>query len=151
TFQDRRPMSAFDSKRPFAFRPISGQTSHPSRRGCCSQWPRLASLGPNRPGRSEATIRRRALTLSAGALGLAWPLLTRAQSYPSKPITIVVPFSAGGPTDTIARVIGEGLREALGQMVIVDNVAGAAGTIGVGRVARASPDGYTISIGQWGS
>ena len=96
-------------------------------------------------------MRRRALTLSAGSLGLAWPLLTRAQSYPSKPITIVVPFSAGGPTDTIARVIGEGLQTALGQTVIVDNVSGAAGTIGVGRVARAAPDGYTISIGQWGS
>jgi len=100
---------------------------------------------------SEATMRRRALTLSAGSLGLAWPLLTRAQSYPSKPITIVVPFSAGGPTDTIARVIGAGLQTALGQTVIVDNVSGAAGTIGVGRVARAAPDGYTISIGQWGS
>jgi tripartite-type tricarboxylate transporter receptor subunit TctC len=96
-------------------------------------------------------MRRRALTLSAGSLGLAWPLLTRAQSYPSKPITIVVPFAAGGPTDTIARVIGEGLQTALGQTVIVDNVSGAAGTIGVGRVARAAPDGYTISIGQWGS
>ena len=75
----------------------------------------------------------------------------RAQAFPARPITIVVPFAAGGPTDTIARVIGEGLQTALGQTVIVDNVSGAAGTIGVGRVARAAPDGYTISIGQWGS
>jgi len=74
-----------------------------------------------------------------------------AQTYPSRPITIVVPFAAGGPTDTIARVMAEGLRGPLGQPVIIENVTGAAGTIGVGRAVRASPDGYTISIGQWGS
>lgn len=72
-----------------------------------------------------------------------------AQSYPNKPITMVVPFAAGGPTDTIARIFGEKLRVALGQTIIIENTTGAAGTIGVGRVARAAPDGYTLGIGHW--
>jgi tripartite-type tricarboxylate transporter receptor subunit TctC len=72
-----------------------------------------------------------------------------AQSYPARQITVVVPFAAGGPTDTIARILAEGMRPSLGQTVIVENTTGAAGTIGVGRVARATPDGYTIVIGHW--
>ena len=72
-----------------------------------------------------------------------------AESWPTRPITIVVPFAAGGPTDTLSRLLGERMRGALGQTVIVENVAGASGSIGVGRVARAAADGYTIGIGQW--
>ena len=72
-----------------------------------------------------------------------------AQTYPTRSINLVVPFAAGGPTDTIARILAEGMRQALGQTVIVENVTGAAGSIGVGRVARATPDGYTIGIGHW--
>jgi tripartite-type tricarboxylate transporter receptor subunit TctC len=72
-----------------------------------------------------------------------------AQTYPSRPITIVVPFSAGGPTDTIGRIMAERMRVPLGQTVIVENVTGAAGSIGVGKVARAAPDGYTLSLGHW--
>ncbi len=74
-----------------------------------------------------------------------------AQSYPSRPVTIVVPFSAGGPTDTLARIMGERMRKPLGQTVLVDNTTGAGGSIGVGKVARALPDGYTVSIGHWGT
>src|SRR6266849_6793099 len=74
-----------------------------------------------------------------------------AQTYPSRPLTMVVPYAAGGPTDTIARIMAEGMRASLGQTIIVDNTTGAAGTIGVGRVARAAPDGYTIGIGHWGT
>ena len=81
------------------------------------------------------------LTLAAGAA---------AQSYPSRPITMIVPLASGGSTDVIARIMAEGMRAALGQPIIVENVTGAGGTIGVGRVARAAPDGYTIGIGQWG-
>src|SRR5205085_8521057 len=74
-----------------------------------------------------------------------------AQVYPSRPITLVVPLAAGGSTDVIGRIMAEGMRASLGQPVIVENTAGAGGTIGVGRVARAMPDGYTMLIGQWGT
>ncbi|HEX5507827.1 MAG TPA: tripartite tricarboxylate transporter substrate-binding protein [Pseudolabrys sp.] len=73
------------------------------------------------------------------------------QKYPSRPITLIVPFGAGGPTDTIARILAERMKVSLGQPVIVENVGGAAGSIGVGRVAAATPDGYTLSIGHWGT
>ncbi len=72
-----------------------------------------------------------------------------AQPYPVRPVTLVVPFSAGGPTDTLARIMAERMGRALGQTVVVENVTGAAGSIGVGRVARATPDGYTVGIGHW--
>ena len=71
------------------------------------------------------------------------------QIYPSRPITMVVPFAAGGPVDTIARIVAVPMGRTLGQTVLVEDVVGAAGTIGVGRVARAAPDGYTLSIGHW--
>lgn len=71
------------------------------------------------------------------------------QSYPSRPITMIVPFAPGGPLDVIARILGERMRVSLGQPVVNENVAGAAGSIGVGRAARAAPDGYTLSIGNW--
>jgi tripartite-type tricarboxylate transporter receptor subunit TctC len=72
-----------------------------------------------------------------------------AETYPSRPITIVVPYPAGGPTDTLARILTNHMNISLGQPVIIENVAGAGGSIGVGRVARATPDGYTLSIGHW--
>jgi len=72
-----------------------------------------------------------------------------AQTFPTKQVTIVVPFTAGGPTDTLARILAERMTRSLGQTVIVENTTGAAGTIGVARVARAAPDGYTIGIGHW--
>ena len=74
-----------------------------------------------------------------------------AETYPSRPIKLIVPFSAGGVTDITARIVGERMRASLGQPVIAENVAGAGGTIGVARVVRAAPDGYTIGIGQWTS
>src|SRR5438477_9062495 len=74
-----------------------------------------------------------------------------AQVYPSRPITMVAPLAPGGSTDVIARIMAEGMRAVLGQPVIVENTTGAGGTIGVGRLARAAPDGYTIGIGQWGT
>ena len=94
--------------------------------------------------------RRRFLHLAAGAAGL--PVLSRiarAQAYPTRPITIVVPFPAGGSTDVVGRIIAEKMRSSLGQTIIIENVGGAGGSIGVGRVARAAPDGYTLDIGQW--
>ena len=74
-----------------------------------------------------------------------------AQGYPARAITLVVPLGVGGSTDVIGRLVAEGMRQVLGVPVIVENTTGAGGTIGVGRVARATPDGYTIGIGQWGT
>jgi tripartite-type tricarboxylate transporter receptor subunit TctC len=74
-----------------------------------------------------------------------------AQGYPTKPIALVVPFSAGGPTDSIARIVAERMTRALGQTVIVENTAGAGGSIAVGRIARATPDGYMLGIGHIGT
>jgi tripartite-type tricarboxylate transporter receptor subunit TctC len=71
-----------------------------------------------------------------------------AQEFPSRPITMVVPYPAGGPTDTIARVLADRMKTALGQPVIIENIGGGGGSIGVGRVAHAAPDGYTLSIGH---
>ncbi len=72
-----------------------------------------------------------------------------ADEYPSRPISMIVPFAAGGPTDVVARIMAEGMRASLGQQVIIENITGAAGSIAVGRAARATPDGYTLSIGHW--
>ena len=90
------------------------------------------------------------LILAAVLAGLTGQRTT-AQVYPARPITMVVPLGPGGSTDVIGRIMAEAMRARLGQPVIVENTAGAGGTIGVGRVARASPDGYTILIGQWGT
>ena len=75
--------------------------------------------------------------------------VAEAQTFPSRPITLIVPFPPGGSTDTAARIMGERMRATLGQSVVIENVGGAGGSIGVGRVARAAPDGYTFDIGQW--
>jgi tripartite-type tricarboxylate transporter receptor subunit TctC len=72
-----------------------------------------------------------------------------AQTYPARPVTMVVPFAAGGPTDLLARTMVERMRAPLGHPVIIENVAGAGGSLGVGRVAHAAPDGYTVGIGNW--
>jgi tripartite-type tricarboxylate transporter receptor subunit TctC len=87
-----------------------------------------------------------ALAAVSGAIGPA-----SAQTYPSRPIMLIVPLATGGSTDVIARIMAEGMRASLGQPVIVENVTGAGGSIGVGRVVRAAPDGYTFGIGQWGT
>ncbi len=84
-----------------------------------------------------------ALALVQAAIGTA-----SAQVFPSRPITLVVPYPAGGPSDTLARILGESMRSLLGQPIIIENVSGAGGAIGVGRVARAAPDGYTLSLGH---
>lgn len=93
-------------------------------------------------------IRSFAVALALIATGVA---AATAQTYPSRPITLVVPFAAGGPADTVARVVADRMRATLGQPIVIENVAGAAGAIGTARVVNAAPDGYTIGIGNWGS
>jgi len=99
--------------------------------------------------------RRRLLSLAAGAVALPTVLriaraqVARAQVYPSRPVTIIVPVPPGGVADPIARILADHLTVTLGQPVVVENVSGAGGSIGVGRAARAAPDGYTVSIGNW--
>jgi tripartite-type tricarboxylate transporter receptor subunit TctC len=92
---------------------------------------------------------RRLLIFAALAGSLVNITGASAQNFPTRPVTIVVPFAAGGPADAMARVIGDRMRASLGQQVIIEDVAGAAGSVGVGRVVRAAPDGYTVSIGHW--
>lgn len=94
--------------------------------------------------------RRRFLGLAASAAIL--PIASSpvaAQAYPSRPIAMIVTASAGGPTDAIGRILAERMGGLLGQTILIDNVAGAGGSIGVGKVAQAAPDGYTLGIGQW--
>jgi len=97
------------------------------------------------------TRRAALLTLVLAGFGIAGTSPADAQSYPSRPVTLVVPFAPGGPTDTIARIIAERMRAPLGQPVVVENVTGAGGSIGVGRVVRAPADGYTVSVGNLSS
>jgi tripartite-type tricarboxylate transporter receptor subunit TctC len=96
--------------------------------------------------------RRQFLSLAAAAAAL--PVASRlahAQAFPARPLTMMVPFAPGGPTDTIGRIVAERMRASLGQTVVVENVTGAGGSIGVGRAVRSPPDGYTISIGNLSS
>jgi tripartite-type tricarboxylate transporter receptor subunit TctC len=85
----------------------------------------------------------------AAAAMLAIVTSAGAEDFPSRPITMIVPFAAGGPTDVLGRIMAEGMRASLGQSVIIENATGAAGSIGVGKAVRAAPDGYTLSIGHW--
>jgi tripartite-type tricarboxylate transporter receptor subunit TctC len=93
-------------------------------------------------------LRAVAATLAVLLAGLAG---VQAETYPSKPITLIVPFPAGGPADVVARIISEHMKGTLGQPILVETVTGAGATIGVGRVVNAAPDGYTIGIGNWTS
>lgn len=92
----------------------------------------------------------RAATLGIAFLLGAGPVIAQ-QNYPARPVTIVVPFAAGGPTDAVARLVAEPMRAILGQPIIIENVTGAAGSIATGRVARADPDGHTLVVGYVGT
>src|SRR5271154_6813670 len=96
--------------------------------------------------------RRRFLYLAAGAAALpAMSCVARAQAYPTRPITMIVPFAAAGPTDVAARIIGEHMSRTLGQRLVVENIVGAGGITGSLRTMRANPDGYTIQMGHMGT
>jgi len=89
-----------------------------------------------------------AIAVAAAALTAAG---AQAQNYPTRPITMVVPFAAGGPTDVIARIVGENMSKTLGQQIVIENVAGAGGTTGITRASQAAADGYTIMMGHMGT
>jgi tripartite-type tricarboxylate transporter receptor subunit TctC len=91
-------------------------------------------------------MKRLLASLTAAATLAVFPLAANAQTYPERTITVVVPFAAGGPTDTVTRLVAESMSKDLGQQVIVENVGGAGGTLGAGRVAAADPDGYTLLL-----
>lgn len=93
----------------------------------------------------------RRILLAAVAASFVAPATAMAQAYPTKPITVIVPFAAGGPTDALARVLTQRMSEALGQQMVVENVGGAGGTIGVAKAARATPDGYTLLFTHMGT
>jgi tripartite-type tricarboxylate transporter receptor subunit TctC len=95
--------------------------------------------------------RRKVLVAFTVAVTIVAASIATAQTYPSRPITVVVPFPAGGPTDVLPRIIAERMGASLGQSIIIENVSGAGGSIGIGRVARAAPDGYTIASGGLGT
>ena len=87
--------------------------------------------------------------VAAAALALSGA--AQAQAYPDRPITMIVPFAAGGPTDIIARIVGDHMSKTLGKQVVIENVAGAGGTTGITRALTATPDGYTIAMGHLGT
>jgi tripartite-type tricarboxylate transporter receptor subunit TctC len=97
----------------------------------------------------EGVMRRRALAVLIAILALGG--LARADNYPSRPITVIVPFAAGGPSDAMMRILGERMKTTLGEAILIENVTGAGGSIGVGRAVRSPPDGYTISFGHLGT
>jgi len=93
-----------------------------------------------------------AFTFAGFALAaLALTGAATAQTYPSRPVTLIVPYGPGGPADTMARTMAEAMRPFFGQTIVIENVSGANGTIGVGRAVRSAPDGYTVSVGNWPS
>ena len=96
-------------------------------------------------------MRRRALLRLAALPAIAAPMIAKAQAFPARPVTIIVPFSAGGPLDTLCRILAEPMQASLGQSVVIEDVTGAGGAIGITRVARSPADGYTLISGNQGS
>src|SRR4051794_22434178 len=106
-----------------------------------SNWPTIRKL--------TMTFTRRQLLHAAAAAATVpgFSRSARSQTYPTRPVTMIVPFPAGGPTDVIGRIVADGMQASLGQPIIIENVGGAAGSVATGKVARSPSDGYTIGLG----
>src|SRR4051794_22955691 len=109
------------------------------------------SMEPNKKWSDRGRTTMRWTPLAAAAAVLACVAGAHGQTYPSRPVTLIVPFPAGGPTDGLARILSDRMRTALGQTLVLETVSGAAGTIGTNRVVHAAPDGYSVVIGNWTS
>src|SRR5262249_29436536 len=124
-----------------------GLKSRLSQRHPCRHTGRHGALVEDNIERRTMTTKRGFLLALAASASISAIFPAFADVYPARPITIVVPFPAGGPMDTVGRILAEPMRSSLGKPLTIENVTGAGGTIGVGRVARALPDGYTIAMG----
>src|SRR5882724_11927897 len=108
-----------------------------------SRWVANSARGGRRGGMRKWLVAAALVAIAAGTTSAS------AQTYPSRPITLVAPFPAGGQLDVIARIVAEPMREVLGQPIIIENLSGAGGNLGINKIAKAEPDGYTIGLGQW--
>src|SRR2546430_15656696 len=118
-------------------------------RRTCANAARRPSSPRLRPGRKTMPFMCR--LIAGSLLALALHSSPAAAQYPNKPITVIVPFAAGGPTDVVTRLVGDHMSRTLGQTLVVENVGGAGGTLGMTRAAQAQPDGYTIAVGNMGT
>src|SRR5262245_45263991 len=133
-----------------AYHQLRGFSRGPSLLRCRAPGRQLLILFPKRHW-EEASVSKLLILLAAFAGVLQSIGSATAQFYPARSITMIVPFPAGGITDTVARILGDRMKTSLGQAVVVENVTGAGGTIGLTRLFRSAPDGYTIGVGQWTS
>jgi tripartite-type tricarboxylate transporter receptor subunit TctC len=92
---------------------------------------------------------KKLMLLATIVAAVGWTEAAGAQTWPSRPVTMIVPFAAGGPTDSLARTLAERMRVPLGHAIVIENVTDVGGSTGVGKVAQAAPDGHTIRIGNW--
>src|SRR6195256_3115602 len=129
---------------------MSRYVSHPSRRRARARLLRMRSVFVAVMRRLEEMVIRRSIWTALIAM-LVFGGSAFAETFPSHPITIVVPFSAGGPSDAMARILAERMKVTLGEALVIENVTGAGGSIGVGRAVRSPPDGYTVSFGHLGT